>query len=114
MSKPHILFVCSKNKWRSPTAAKIYANDQRVEVKSAGLSGKSNHQISNKDVEWADLILTMEKNHKVRIVAAFRREIDLPPIEVLGIPDEYKFMDEELIELIRDGTEYNLENNFGV
>ena len=34
--KPHVLFVCGRNQWRSPTAARIYANDQRIEVRSAG------------------------------------------------------------------------------
>jgi len=41
MTRPRILFVCGRNKWRSPTAATVYRDDQRVEVRSAGISAKS-------------------------------------------------------------------------
>ena len=105
--KPHILFVCGKNKWRSPTAERIYINDKRIEVRSAGMSGKSKHQISNEDVEWADLILVMENRYKSWILGLFR-DLSLPRIENLDIPDEYEYMDEELIEIIILGVEFHI------
>ena len=107
-TKPHILFVCGKNKWRSPTAERIYKNDQRIEVRSAGLSGKSRHPISKDDVVWADLILVMESGYKLRIMGLFRG-LTLPKIENLDIPDEYEFMDEELIELIEKNAEVYIQ-----
>ena len=108
MNKPKILFVCGKNKWRSPTAQNIYRNDPRIEVKSAGVSGKSPHPISNSDLLWADLVLIMESKYKSRILGLFR-DIRLPPIKSLDIPDEYEFMDEELIELIKSGAEHHIK-----
>jgi len=107
-SKPHILFVCGKNKWRSPTAERIYRNDTRVEVRSAGMSGKSKHTISNDDIKWADLVLVMESGYKSRILGLFR-DLSLPTIENLDIPDEYEYMDAELIELIEKRVEYYIE-----
>lgn len=107
-SKPHVLFVCGKNKWRSPTAERIYANDQRVEVRSAGLSEKSKHTISQEDVTWADLILVMESGYKSRISAVFRG-LPLPPMENLDIPDEYEYMDQELIEIIENRAEFYIQ-----
>ncbi len=107
--KYNLLFVCGRNQWRSPTAAQIYANDQRVCVRSAGVSGKSKRLLSTQDLEWADLVLVMEKAQKTRITETFR-EIELPPIVSLEIPDDYPFMDPELIELIRDGTEFYLKD----
>jgi protein-tyrosine phosphatase len=107
-AKPHILFVCGKNKWRSPTAERIYKNDKRIEVRSAGMSGKSKHPISNDDVEWADIILVMESGYKSWILGLFR-DLSLPKIENLDIPDEYEYMDEELIELIQKRVEYYIE-----
>ncbi|HLO29199.1 MAG TPA: hypothetical protein VK249_08695 [Anaerolineales bacterium] len=107
-TKPHILFVCGKNKWRSPTAERIYKDDQRIEVRSAGMSGKSRHPISNADVLWADLILVMEIGYKSRILGLFR-DLTLPRIENLDIPDEYEYMDEELIELIEKRVEFYIE-----
>ena len=108
MNKPKILFVCGRNKWRSLTAQNIYRNDTRIEVRSAGTSEKSPHQISNSDLLWADLILVMENKYKGRISKRFR-DIHLPPIKSLDIPDEYKYMDEELIELIKSGVEHYIE-----
>lgn len=106
--KPRILFVCGKNKWRSPTAERIYKDDERIEVRSAGMSGKSKHTISNNDIEWADLILVMESGYKSRILGLFR-DLSLPKIENLDIPDEYEYMNEELIELIENRVEYYVE-----
>ena len=108
MSKPKILFVCSRNKWRSPTAQNIYENDSRIEVRSAGLSEKSPHIISDSDILWANLILVMESKHKTRIQDLFR-DIELPPIKSLDVPDEYKYMDEELIKLIEIGVEHHIK-----
>jgi len=107
--KPHILFVCGRNQWRSPTAARVYANDQRIDVRSAGVSPKSRHPLTKQEVEWADLILVMEQEHKVRIREAFR-DLVLPAIESLDIPDDYGFMDEELIRLLQEGIEFHLKN----
>lgn len=106
--KPHILFVCGKNKWRSPTAERIYKNDERIEVRSAGVSGKSKHTISSKDIEWADLILVMESRYKWQILGLFR-DLPLPKVENLDIPDEYEYMDKELIQLIEKRVEFYIE-----
>jgi predicted protein tyrosine phosphatase len=108
MNKPKILFVCGRNKWRSPTAQNIYRNDPRIEVRSAGTSEKSPHLISSSDLLWADLVLVMENKHKNRISVSFR-DIHLPPIKSLDIPDEYVYMDEGLIELIKSGVEYHIK-----
>mgnify|MGYP000961152189 CR=1 FL=1 len=103
-NKPHVLFVCGRNQWRSPTAARVYANDPRVEVRSAGVSEVSRHPLDRRDLAWADLILVMERKYAARIRKTFR-DLDLPPIESLEIPDEFAFMDDELVGLIREGTE---------
>jgi predicted protein tyrosine phosphatase len=112
-NKPHILFVCGRNQWRSPTAARVYANDQRIEVRSAGVSGKSQRQVSAADVAWAELILVMEPKYAARLRDMFP-DIDLPAMESLDIPDDYAFMDLELVDLIRAGTEFHLEQHCGI
>ena len=112
-AKPHILFVCGRNQWRSPTAARIYANDQRIEVRSAGISPQSAHRVSQRDLEWADLVLVMESEHKARLRDVFK-DIQMPPIESLDIPDDYGYMDPELVKLIREGTETWLNSRFGI
>lgn len=100
-----ILFICGKNLRRSPTAEAIFRNDPRVDVRSAGVSEKSRHRVTEKDLSWADLVLVMERKHKSRITEAFAHLENLPRIESLDIPDEYEFMDEELVDLLQSGTE---------
>ena len=112
-TKPHILFVCGRNQWRSPTAAKIYANDQRIEVRSAGVSPLSPHRVNRQDLEWADLILVMETKHEDRLVEMFR-DMRRPAIACLEIPDDFGLMDDELVALIREGTEAHLIGRFRI
>jgi predicted protein tyrosine phosphatase len=80
-------------------------------VRSAGFSGKSRREISGDDLDWADLVLVMERRYERRIRAEFRERQYFPPMESLEIPDQYKFMDQELIELIRSGTEHHIRAN---
>ena len=100
----NLLFVCSRNQWRSPTAEKVWSNHPQLNVRSAGTSPRARKTITIKDVQWADMIFVMEKKHKKRVVAEFERMIDQKPIHVLDIPDEYKYMDEELVELVNLGV----------
>lgn len=96
-----VLFLCSRNHWRSPTAEALYQNDPRVEVRSAGISASAQRRVSEKLLRWADLVLVMEHEHKRRLREQFSDLINELRIEVLDIPDDYEFMDPELIELIR-------------
>ena len=105
MSRLNVLFVCSKNQWRSPTAETIYRRDERVSVRSRGTAKAAVQTIRASDLAWADLILVMEDKHRQRILADFPGEAKFKPLHVLDIPDEYRFMDDELVELIRSATE---------
>ncbi len=111
-SRPHILFVCGRNKWRSPTAAHLYRNDHRIEVRSAGVSTHARHQVSRADIEWADLILVMERKYASRLQANYR-DLVFPPTVSLEIPDEYEYMDEELVEMITRSVEYHIARLLG-
>jgi predicted protein tyrosine phosphatase len=73
------------------------------------LSGKSPHQLSEKDLTWADLVLVMEQSHKFQLLKVFGKSSNMPKLEVLHIPDEYKYMDEEIIEIIRSEVEYFID-----
>ncbi|MEL6581994.1 MAG: phosphotyrosine protein phosphatase [Cyanobacteria bacterium J06621_12] len=100
----NLLFVCSRNKWRSPTAEALYRRDPRVMVRSAGISSGASKKISSQNINWADLILVMENKHKKAILRQYRY-LDLPPIIVLDIPDDYQYMSAELIDMIQTSTE---------
>lgn len=96
--KTNVLFVCSKNQWRSPTAETLWRRHPALNVRSGGTSPSARHHVSEDDICWADVILVMEEKHKSRLRAEFTRLLEFKPMHVLDIPDEYKYMDAELVE----------------
>ncbi|PWK26248.1 putative protein tyrosine phosphatase [Arcicella aurantiaca] len=95
-----LLFVCSQNKWRSLTAEKILENHEDFWVKSAGTENGARVKISAGLIGWADIIFVMEKKHRSRIQEKYKETVGGKPLYVLNIPDDYQFMDEELIEIL--------------
>ena len=108
MDRINTLFVCSRNQWRSPTAERVFRDDPRLVVRSRGLSPRSPRQLRVDDLNWADIVCVMESNHKSRITAQFSEALGATPVYVLDIPDDYRFMDPELVELLLDCVEWNL------
>ena len=102
-----LLFICSRNQWRSPTAEKIY-KEKGYDTRSAGTSPKARKQVSLKDLEWADVVFVMEKKHKNILQAEFCRRMEPKPIHVLNIPDEYQYMSPELIVFLGDVVDEHL------
>jgi predicted protein tyrosine phosphatase len=94
----NVLFICSRNQWRSPTAEKVWRHHPLLAVRSAGTSPNARHHVSEQDLRWAETIFVMEEKHKSRLVAEYGRIVQNKPIHVLDIPDEYKYMDPELVE----------------
>jgi predicted protein tyrosine phosphatase len=95
-----ILFVCSQNKLRSPTAEAVFADHPEVDVDSAGLNHDAVVPLSPEQIQWADLIVVMEKSHRTKLKRKFRKYLGGKNVVVLEIPDNYDYMDPTLIELI--------------
>ena len=97
----NILFVCSRNRWRSPTAETIYRSRQEHQIKSAGTEPSAKIRVSSKHILWADIIFAMEKKHKQRLLNNFPNETKNKQFVILDIEDDYKYMDEQLVEMIK-------------
>jgi predicted protein tyrosine phosphatase len=95
-----VLFVCAMNKQRSVTAEQLYRNDARLEVRSGGVRSDAKRRVNEDDLRWADVVFVMEREHKVWLATRFEG-VELPPIEVLDIPDDYECMDPQLQEMLR-------------
>lgn len=106
-----VLFVCSRNQWRSPTAEKVFRGDPGLQVRSAGTSRAARRTITVADIRWADLILVMEDKHRARLRAQYRDEVRYKQVHSLDIPDLYRYMDPDLIELLRDKVAPLLESD---
>ena len=96
-----VLFVCSKNKWRSPTAEAIFAGEPGVDCLSAGLNHDSENPLTAELVEWAEIIFVMETSQKAKLQARHKDQISGARSICLGIPDKYPFMDPALIKLLK-------------
>lgn len=103
--KKKILFVCTINKMRSSTAHKMYKNDQRFEIDSAGTDKEAKKIISYKNLSWADTIIVMEKHHRNTIRKQFPDVYENKKIVCLYIPDEYDYMQPELITILKSKFE---------
>ncbi|NPT59472.1 low molecular weight protein tyrosine phosphatase family protein [Paraburkholderia elongata] len=94
------LFICSKNRLRSPTAEQVFASWPNVETDSAGLGADAGVPLSPEQVRWADLIFVMEKAHRAKLSAKFRACLNGKKVICLDIPDDYTFMQPELVALL--------------
>jgi predicted protein tyrosine phosphatase len=101
----NVLFICSRNQWRSPTAENVYRNRAGLKVRSRGTSSNARRSVSGEDLNWAQLIFVMENKHKARLCADFPGEMRFKEIHVLNIPDEFQYMDPELVEEITSNVE---------
>jgi predicted protein tyrosine phosphatase len=97
----NLLFVCSRNRRRSPTAEAIFSGLRGVEVLSAGTNPDAEVVVSADLVDWADLIFLMEDVHRRRLNRLFGASLRAKRVVVLGIPDEYDYMDGRLVEHLR-------------
>jgi predicted protein tyrosine phosphatase len=94
------LFICTQNRLRSPTAEQIFSNWLGVETDSAGLGNDATIPLSVEQIEWATLIFVMEKAHRNKLSNKFKAHLNHKKIICLDIPDEFEFMQPELIKLL--------------
>lgn len=104
-----LLFICSKNKWRSLTAEKIFNGRNGHEVRSAGTEENARIKVTEGHVGWADMIFVMEKKHVRRLADKFGAQLRNKRVICLDIADDYTFMDEDLIAVLEARVEEYVE-----
>lgn len=109
-ARPRLLFVCSRNEWRSPTGEDLYRRDPRVEVRSAGTASGARRRITQQLIDWAEVVFAMERRHRDALYARFGEEGLAGKIIVLDVPDAYRRGDPELAAWLRDEVEDYLAN----
>jgi predicted protein tyrosine phosphatase len=96
-----VLFVCGRNKLRSPTAEQIFSSYPGIEVASAGFNADSATPVSAEILEWADVIFVMEKTHRSKLSRRYGKHIKTQRVICLDIPDKFEYMDERLVRLLK-------------
>ncbi len=97
-----LLFICSENRLRSPTAEAVFSGYDGIEAIGAGTNSDAATPVSGDLVEWADIVLVMEKAHKNKITKKYKELLKNKKLVVLDIPDNYDYMDPGLIQILKN------------
>ncbi|MBK8751621.1 MAG: phosphotyrosine protein phosphatase [Candidatus Competibacteraceae bacterium] len=95
-----VLFLCSQNKLRSPTAERVFSNWSELIVASAGFNHDAEVKVNADDVAGSDLIFVMEKSHEEKLKSRFKSHLAGVQVICLDIPDQYDYMDPELVKIL--------------
>ncbi|GAX40836.1 hypothetical protein NIES4075_18020 [Tolypothrix sp. NIES-4075] len=96
-----LLFLCSQNRLRSPTAEAVFSEYEGLEVESAGLDRYAELPVSTEMIEWADIIFVMEKSHRNKLSKNFQPFLKDKKVICLDIPDDFEYMEPVLINLLK-------------
>ena len=97
----NVLFICSQNRLRSPTAEIVFSEWPGIETASGGLNNDAENPVTPELVSWADLIFVMEQAHRNKLSKKFRAQLSGQRVICLDIPDEYAYMDPVLVQLLK-------------
>src|SRR5262245_38454911 len=95
-----VLFVCEGNIHRSPTAERMYADAPGLRARSGGLSHLARTQVTEELLECADVVVVRDKRLERMLRRRFGAELDGKEVVCLEVPDEYQFMQAELIAVL--------------
>jgi predicted protein tyrosine phosphatase len=79
-----------------------------MSVKSAGTETQARIKVTEGLLGWADTIFCMEKKHVERLQEKFSEAVEQKSLICLNIPDDYEFMDPELVELLKGAVSEHL------
>ncbi len=96
-----LLFICSQNRMRSLTAEKLFEGFPGFQARSAGTQPEARIVVTEGHLGWADLIFVMEKSHLNKLRRKFPDALQDKQVIALHIPDDYEFMQPELLDELR-------------
>ena len=99
-----LLFICSRNLWRSRTAEDLFKGTPGYDVRSAGTQPGARIRVTENLIRWADVIFVMERKHRDILQERFAEAIVDRTVFCLNIPDDFQYMNPDLIELLRSGV----------
>jgi predicted protein tyrosine phosphatase len=96
-----LLFVCSENKLRSPTAEEVFSEYDGVEAIGCGTKADAETPLCGDLIEWADIVLVMEKSHRSKVAKKYKTLLQCKRLVCLDIADNFECMQPELIRLLK-------------
>lgn len=108
-----VLFVCRYNCMRSPTAERLFAKRRDLDVRSAGTSSEALARVNANMLDWADLVFVMDDRVRSEIERQFEGHPAIDRLICLEIPDEFSFLQPELIDLLETRVPPHLPRAIG-
>ena len=96
----NLLFVCSENRLRSPTAEAIFSDYEGVRAIGAGTNKDAPTPVSGDLIQWADAVLVMEQSHRRKVSKKFGALLGDKPLVCLDVPDRFAYMEQGLVRLL--------------
>lgn len=96
-----VLFLCSRNRLRSPTAEEVFRDRDDWEVASAGLAPDAEEILSAETLDWAQIVFVMERAYRKKLLRDFGAHLKNKRVVCLDIPDDYEYMQRELVALLQ-------------
>jgi predicted protein tyrosine phosphatase len=109
-----VLFICRHNRMRSPTAERIFSKRPDLDVRSAGTSPDALARVNAQMLDWADVILIMDDQQRRSLRRRFKDHPALDRLICLDIPDEFGFMQPELVALLQTRAAPHLRGGEGL
>ncbi|GAB6041398.1 low molecular weight protein tyrosine phosphatase family protein [Endothiovibrio diazotrophicus] len=97
----NLLFVCSENRLRSPTAEAVFSAYAGVDAIGAGTNADAETPLSGDLIEWADVVFVMEREHRTKVSRKYAPLLKSKRLVCLDIADRYDYMQPELVRLLK-------------
>lgn len=96
----NLLFICGKNKLRSPTAEAVFSSWAGIQTDSAGINADADTVVSQDQIQWSDMIFVMENAHRIKLTRKFSSDLKGKQVVCLNIPDKFQYMQPELVRML--------------
>jgi predicted protein tyrosine phosphatase len=97
-----VLFLCHYNMTRSATAERLFCKRPDLDVRSAGTSPDALARVNALMLEWADVIFIMDDVQRRSLESMFPDHPALQRLVCLDIPDNFTFLEPELVRLLEE------------
>lgn len=97
-----VLFVCTQNLLRSPTAEALYRSRPGLETRSAGIAPDARVTITEELLRWAEIVFVMEEGHRLYLQRNFPALAQANRVVCLNVPDVFSYMDPDLVLILAE------------
>jgi predicted protein tyrosine phosphatase len=71
-----------------------------LERSACGRGAGPQTPLTPEQIDWADIIFVMEKTHLSKLSKRFKKHLNGKRVVCLDIPDDYEYMQAELVKLL--------------